>query len=484
MKEKFTREVQFSQYKDTDPNEWATYINSLSVPPHAIDIPLYHMSFDEAASGDWEPRKLLRNPNNSDAHPIFGELLPNRISTSPTIEGCWAGIFAYLFEELKANRNNHKEVKAYLYRATPKRGCRILTPDTLCNNFLVHDAHLTQEHCLLGPVHMTLERTLILKNTTTYPLKRWIKDHPFGNKDYGGLHYPPIEIISNEPYTSETTMSDLKINFSNEMLHSQLSLEAATNPLGMLSEGMTNKFNVLLTQLGRTNVNVANILDYSSKTKVTHRKLRHITDNNNYMQLMSYAAAVPPGFIGPLVPYMGLIAESLNLFKNIRRDITKPVAVEIGTILANPDRLRSSTITPLSRINFHLKEKEAFQTRVAKYYNPKSQQDEIAYSRLFSDNAEFLKSGTEATALEQLVLHTSVEIQEVLEDVDEISRLADKLAIRITQDKQTYGINASIANDIATAIQETAESISFLAALIVMAEEAIGVVDNLANKIK
>lgn len=279
-------------------------------------------------------------------------------------------------------------------------------------------------------------------------------------------------------------MSDFKVVPTINSLRLQLSTEARVNPLSMLNEGMSNSFTVLLTQLDGVNASIANLAGRTKNNAFKPRKLRHIVDNNNYMQLMNYGAAVPPGFIGPLVPYMTLLAEMLNLFKNIRNDITKPMSVEIGTMLGNPERMRSSTMSPLSRINFHDKERESFKKRVASYYSPDSTRDEIAFSRLFNDNADFLKAGNMVTTLEHLMYDVNLELKDVLADTRNISDLTDKLAIRITQDNITYGINATVANDLAIAVSKVAESVSYLAVLLTMGEEAIGIVDNLSAKIK
>lgn len=475
-----TREALFERYQKSSKEEWETYIQTLTVPSHAVTAPLYHMSFTEVPAGLWAPKNTVKGESQSEAHPIYGEMLPNRISVSTSLEGCWAGIFCYLIKQ----PNIGKEITAFIYKATPQRGCRILTTEVLSNYFLVQDAHLTDEHCLLGDAQMVLERKITIKNTFNVAESKWIKSHPFNEKRYGNLHYPPFVILNNETINQETSMSDFKITPSVNTIRHQISTEARVNPLSMLNEGMANSFTVLLTQMDAVNNGVAQLAMRPINYAFKPRKLRHITDNNNYMQLMNYGAAVPPGFIGPLVPYMGLLAEMLNLFKNIRSDVTKPMCVEIGTMLGNPDRMRSSSMSPLSRINFHDKEREAFKKRVASYYSPDSTRDEIAFSRLFNDNSEFLKAGAIVTTLEHLLKDVSLELKDVLADTREISGLTDKLAIRITQDKITYGINAAVANDLAIAVTKVAECVSYLAVIITMGEEAIGILDNLAAKIK
>lgn len=484
-----SREELFDHYKSLSGKEWDEYINALTVPKHAVTYPLYHLSFALVESGVWSPLPTRENGSSEQPHPIYGEMLPTRISTSSTIEGCWAGVFAYLFSDLKGLNNGHKRIEAYLYKATPCRGARILTPDVLSEFYLVQDAHLTQEHCILGDANVQLDSKIVFENTTKYPESKWINSHPFNEKRYGKTNYAPMVILDQTPLQPETTsMQSLQLNFSNEQLEQQLSLEAMSNPLSALSEGMTTKFTVLLSQLNNITTGLTKAtgvtINHIPTVNVQSRKLRKITQKNNYMQLMHYSVNVPPGFIGPLVPYMGLLIETLNTFKDIRNDITIPVSREMGVILANPDRLKSATISPLKKIDFKDKYRDQFTKRVNSYYNPKSMQDEAVFSRLFNDNADFLKSGDMAENIEELLNRMNNEIAGVLEDIGTISNLADKLAVRLVQDRKTYSVNAKIAYELANVISSTAKVVGFVGSLIVMSEESVGIVDNLTKKIK
>lgn len=479
MKPFKSREELYALYSTADKKDWEKYVYGLSVPVHAVTEPLYHMSFNMVPEGVWTPRTPIPGEAASEAHPLYGEMLPPRISVSTTLEGCWAGIFCYIFKDKKAA----KELTAYIYKAIPQRGCRILTAETLSNFYLVQDAHLTNEYCLLGDVEMVLERTLTIKNTLSDPEKDWIKSNPFNEKRYGNVHYPPFIILNDEPNNQETVMSDFKLKPTLETMKFQISTEARMNPLSMLNEGMTNSFAVILGGLSNVGNVISNIHSAAPVFSFKPRDMRKITENNNYMQLMNYGAGVPPGFIGPLTPYMGLLIEMLNTMKNLRADVTKPLNSELGVILGNPERLRSATVSPLGKLNFHDKQVEAFKKRLAAYYDPKSSRDEIAFSRLFNDNSDFLKAGTLAVNLSQLLNQVHIELVGILEDTREASQTIDRLAIRITQDNLTYGVNAAVANDLSIAIDKVAVTLSFLASLLVMGEESVGILENLVDKI-
>lgn len=203
MKPFKSREELFEHYKTSSDKQWLDYIDSLTTTPSNIQNSLYHISTQPDVSGVWEPRNSGKNDNSNSAHPIYGEMLPDRISVSETIEGCWAGIFS----SLTNNDTKIKQFEVYLYEAVPLKDCKVLTPNTLSKYYLVQDAHLTGEYCLMGKVQMTLVSKLTLKNTFGYPISKWINGHPYNESRYGRTNYPPVEILNNEPINQETNMS-------------------------------------------------------------------------------------------------------------------------------------------------------------------------------------------------------------------------------------------------------------------------------------
>ena len=101
-------------------HEFDALVLDLSTPYKHINIPLYHVSLVDDLSGEWEPRQPYKNKDDDDDdddddsspedekdseqkdppgkipgsdYSIWAELLPPRISVSPTIEGCFRGVF-------------------------------------------------------------------------------------------------------------------------------------------------------------------------------------------------------------------------------------------------------------------------------------------------------------------------------------------------------------------------------------------------------
>ena len=222
MKPFSSREQLFEYYETSTKKQWDDYIYSLTTSPSYIKNELYHISTQDDVAGVWSPRESTKEDNSKTAHPIYGEMLPARISVAETIEGCWAGMFSHLTN----NESKIKEFVVYLYKAEPLNSCKVLTPKTLSDYYLVQDAHLTGEYCLIGDVRMVLVSKLTLKNTFNYPDSKWINGHPYNEPRYGRTNYPPVEILKNEPITKESNMSvDNQIEAINEL--STLGIQAS-----------------------------------------------------------------------------------------------------------------------------------------------------------------------------------------------------------------------------------------------------------------
>lgn len=87
-----------------------------------------------------------------------------------------------------------------------------------------------------------------------------------------------------------------------------------------------------------------------------------------------------------------------------------------------------------------------------------------------------------AETLENLGKQANKILDDIIDDISNLKDITNRLAVRIAQDKQTYGINAKVANELATVITQVANEISFFSALMVLTEQAIGIMDNAVDK--
>ena len=138
---------------------------------------LYHISFRSDQEGVWNPR----NPDGSQVKSkkksgVKKEPNLPRISMAPTVEQCFQAIFPNIsqyFEE-----KNYPHMDFYVYSPVFKGNERVLTPTELTRKGYVHDAHMTDEHCVLDKVQMKLVQKIRVFNTNK---NEFLKYKPFGN---------------------------------------------------------------------------------------------------------------------------------------------------------------------------------------------------------------------------------------------------------------------------------------------------------------
>lgn len=113
---------------------------------------LYHLSFNGGLEGRWSPRPPDGDYDIMDPTGEYDEPNTPRISTSPTYEQCFQAVYAnvkHLF-----NENNYPYLIFTIYKPAFKGNEHIVLPEDLSRHRLIHDAHVTQEHCILDEVAM------------------------------------------------------------------------------------------------------------------------------------------------------------------------------------------------------------------------------------------------------------------------------------------------------------------------------------------
>jgi hypothetical protein len=158
-----------------------------TVPPGTSPIPLYHISFDGTLQGVWNPQ----NPAGSELKTpgAYPEPELPRISVAPTLAQCFQAIYpniSQFFEE-----QNFPHLDFHVYRPLFKGHERILTPAALLRYDLVHDAHMTDEYCILDPVFMAHVGNIRIDNTNNLP---FLSYYPFNNMDNPKKGFAPCHI--------------------------------------------------------------------------------------------------------------------------------------------------------------------------------------------------------------------------------------------------------------------------------------------------
>lgn|SRR5437763_1720099 len=158
--------------------------------------PLYHISFNrklplvlvprEPWGSELQPDESQpqEEPTDPDAW-IFAEFQTPRVSFSPTIFQCVQAVYANTHQLFQNPRGLKEGLEFAVYRLDPHSKARVLFPEDLARKREVWDAHITQEHCFLDPVHIYYCGNIIAK------VDKGIKGfdvHPFNDPTMKGIN--------------------------------------------------------------------------------------------------------------------------------------------------------------------------------------------------------------------------------------------------------------------------------------------------------
>ena len=147
-------------------------ISCLHVPPPKY--PLYHVSkspltkspakwkLAKSSEDEWQQDTVLTEPN------------VERISFSPTTDGCLSAIYTLIEEDLSKLKEG-EVLTLYVMRYKPNKKDKVILPKDLTDRMLVWDAHVTQEHWVCNSVSVESHGSIVIpwnwkcEWTKTYP---------------------------------------------------------------------------------------------------------------------------------------------------------------------------------------------------------------------------------------------------------------------------------------------------------------------------
>jgi hypothetical protein len=152
--------------------------------------PLYHISFNrklpltltprEPWGSELQPDETTPQEESTDPDAwIFAEFQTPRVSFSPTILNCVQAVYANTHHLFQSPRGLKEGLEFAAYRYDPRSKSRIMFPEDLSKKRAVWDAHITNEHCFLDPVHIYYCGTFIAKVQEGI---KGIMVHPFNDK--------------------------------------------------------------------------------------------------------------------------------------------------------------------------------------------------------------------------------------------------------------------------------------------------------------
>ena len=148
--------------------QWLLESNSISIPT------LYHISFNGNLEKIWYPQNPAGSNFSSKNNATTEPDLP-RISTSDSLEKCFQAIYPNVYRYFE--EENYPYMEFYVYSPILNGNEKILVPEELTRLKYVHDAHMTNEYCILTPVFMKKVMKIRIKNTNK---NKFLKYKEFG----------------------------------------------------------------------------------------------------------------------------------------------------------------------------------------------------------------------------------------------------------------------------------------------------------------
>lgn len=165
---------------------------------------LFHISFDGGLEGIWKP--TIPAGSELGKKTELSEPDVPRISCSPTIEQCFQAIYPNVSKYFEEEKYPHMDF--FVYSPVLKGTEKIWTPEYLTEFKLIHDAHVTQEHCILVPTFMKLIKKVRIMNTKLSPDFLY---YPFNDNTQQRKYLAPkVIIVRDIPLDNLATESENK----------------------------------------------------------------------------------------------------------------------------------------------------------------------------------------------------------------------------------------------------------------------------------
>lgn len=158
-------------------------------PGNEITVPLYHISFHGDREGIWTP-KVPDSPFDTPTNPSTSYEMPiPRICVAPSIEQCFWAIYpniSHYFED-----EDYAAMCFTVYRPILNASIPVVDTNALTQQQLVHDAHVTGEHWLLGDTFMVAEDQICIKNTCH---GEFVRFQPYNHESGGWWDLAPKHV--------------------------------------------------------------------------------------------------------------------------------------------------------------------------------------------------------------------------------------------------------------------------------------------------
>lgn len=486
-----SRETLYTALQSTPVETWNNWILSLTTT--IDDAPdLYHISFNINL-----PRHVIPQMPFAvgDApHKLYHEPLPPRISTSSTILGCWRGIYAN-YSTLLEDHDDVECVRVYVYKVLPDKTAKILTPDVATTEWLLYDAHVTNEYSVFGSARLVKLGYIDIENTTKSPDRDWDKFYPYSLKKYTMLFSnPPFRILKStlansitlEEYRNsslETNMSDTiasQIADKNEHHLEVIAMEAIGNPLSAMSDIIKRSLHSVVSNVPSFNPKHKKQNELGDIVRLFHETTQsEVLKNVNHLEIRNINVVVPVGFTGDYLGYFNVLSKQMAVMQNINIAVIEPTHNLILKYIGKPDSMSTIDNSDLDKIKLHTAEIEKFKSEMSAYFDPKRAHQTLPIGKLVNNTKDLqqLVSNVRNDLLPWMLDHNWR--NSVFKSYSKLQASLDLLLVRIEQKPEEYSLTKLNAERLARLINDVAVEIELTGALFIYINQLIDCIINL-----
>ena len=493
-----SREALFRASLKQDETSWNNWIMSLCVNSTQVTDELYHISFKNNLPKRVIPQSVFND--NGVPHELYNEPLPPRLSTAPSILGCWRGIYAN-YSDLFERASPLKQISAHVYRVTPSSSAQVLTPQTATREWLLYDAHKTNEHCIFGEATLDYLGEIIIANTAHASNEQWDTFHPFNLPKYKLLYSnPPFKLIASalktqvtmeQESTPESHMTDIvtsHIHALNEESLEVISTEAISNPLKTMTEVIKNRLHRIVESLYQnklTSVKAVNAETQASVDfQVAHKQNRgQYHKTNSYIDLKNVLITVPVGFTGDLIGYAEILTQQNKAMLNLAQDVIEPTHNLILKYIGKPETMSSISNSDFGKVKLHDVQTEKFKKQMNHYFSAKQKHQTLPVGKLIKNLNQF-NDLADVVNLNVVPFEKDLNTRALIwKSYHQLQKSIDLLLVRIEQKPEQYQLNKLNAERLAKLINDVAVEIELYSALVTYNSQLIVCVAQLQNRL-
>lgn len=227
--------------------------------------------------------------------------------------------------------------------------------------------------------------------------------------------------------------------------------------------------------------NMLHAKDVAVLGMIDTREMEKMVPKATYVSLADVTVHVPPALKADWNIYLDALDASQGVVEKQMEETLMPTLRWISLLLTNPENLGSSrSRTGDVGIIYH--DIENVKKRIAKCFSLNSADTSAKYGDVFKNNTSFLVAMKHLNDINERL--ASINKQEYVDTVNQITDALDRLLIRMKQDPETYRVSGVTMADISKMAFNLGHEIEFFAAHVYMVHSATQAMVDSEKKIK